>query len=214
MPKQVDQEQRRREIALAVWQVAAERGLESVSLRNVAAAGAISMGRVQHYFGSRDEMILFACRHLVELAGEGLAQLAAGDPADASPVTVIRNVALQTLPLDDRQRIGATVWYSFLRGAVTNPPLAEYIAEVWTGTHELLTRQIAAAQESGEIDGGADPVLAAHALLCLIDGLTSHLLVGHYTPEMALALLEGHLRGLSSAPDTGYAPGAITSKPV
>lgn len=199
MPKQVDQERRRREIAQAVWQVAAERGLESVSLRNVAAAGGVSMGRVQHYFGSRDEMILFACRHLVELAGEGLEQLGAGDPTDASPMTVIRNVALQSLPLDDRQRMGASVWYSFLRRAVTNPPLAEYIAQVWAGTHALLTGQIVAAQKAGEIDSGADPVLAAHALRCLIDGLTSHLLVGHYTPEVALALLEAHLNGLTPA---------------
>jgi TetR/AcrR family transcriptional regulator, transcriptional repressor of bet genes len=197
MPKQVDREQRRREIAWAVWQVAAERGLESVSLRNVAAAGGISMGRVQHYFGSRDEMILFSCRHLVELAGEGLEELAAGNPADTSAVTVIRNVALQSLPLDDRQRMGASVWYSFLRGAVTNPPLAEYITQVWTGTHELLTRQIVAAQQAGDIEGTADPSRAAHALLCLIDGLTSHLLVGHYTPEMALGLLEAHLDGLT-----------------
>jgi TetR/AcrR family transcriptional repressor of bet genes len=201
MPKQVDQEQRRREIARAVWHVAAERGLESVSLRNVAAAGGVSMGRVQHYFGSRDQMILFACRHLVELAGEGLQQLAAGDPTDASPMTVIRNVALQSLPLDEGQRIGATVWYSFLRAAVTDPSLAEYIAEVWSGTHELLAQQIVAAQESGQIDGKTDAALAAHALLCLIDGLTSHLLVGHYTPEVALELLENHLRGL--APATG-----------
>ncbi len=203
MPKLVDQEQRRREIAQAVWQVAAERGLESVSLRNVAAAGGVSMGRVQHYFGSRNEMILFACRHLVELAGEGLAQLAAGDPADTSPMTVIRNVALQSLPLDDRQRAGATVWYSFLRAAVTDPPLAEYIAEVWAGTHALLTQQVIAAQECREIDGSADPSLAAHALLCLIDGLTSHLLVGHYTPEVALALLEDHLRGLAPPAGSG-----------
>ncbi|GAA3341574.1 hypothetical protein GCM10020358_33470 [Amorphoplanes nipponensis] len=40
--------------------VAAEQGLESVSLRHVATRAGVSAGMVQHYFDSRDEMMAFA----------------------------------------------------------------------------------------------------------------------------------------------------------
>ena len=57
MPKKVDPEERRRLIADALMRVAAEQGLESVSLRHVATQAGVSAGMVQHYFRTRDEMM-------------------------------------------------------------------------------------------------------------------------------------------------------------
>ncbi|NLZ97477.1 MAG: TetR family transcriptional regulator, partial [Micrococcus sp.] len=50
MPKIVDHEQRRRELAQAIWSIIALRGLSAVTLRSVAAEAGVSMGTVQHYF--------------------------------------------------------------------------------------------------------------------------------------------------------------------
>ncbi|MFF8386933.1 TetR/AcrR family transcriptional regulator [Streptomyces kanasensis] len=68
MPKKVDHEARRLEIAEALWRIAGTRGLDGVSLRDVAAEADISLGRLQHYFRTKDEMLLFALRHINSLA--------------------------------------------------------------------------------------------------------------------------------------------------
>ena len=58
MPKIVDHAQRRTEIVHALWQVIYLKGIDGVSFRSVAEAAGISVGRVQHYFPSRSELIL------------------------------------------------------------------------------------------------------------------------------------------------------------
>ncbi len=60
MPKRVDQRARRRQIVDAVWRVTVDRGLESVSLRQVAAEVGGSVGLLQHYFKDKNEMLLCA----------------------------------------------------------------------------------------------------------------------------------------------------------
>ncbi|OLL75674.1 transcriptional regulator, TetR family [Pseudonocardia sp. Ae150A_Ps1] len=60
MPRSVDHEARRTEIAEAVLAIVARDGTEAVSLRSVAAGAGISMGRVQHYFASKDALLLHA----------------------------------------------------------------------------------------------------------------------------------------------------------
>lgn len=70
MPRVVDHEQRRREIAYGVLVVVAQGGIAAVSLRSVAKAAGVSMGRVQHYFASKDELVQHACRVVAQVAGE------------------------------------------------------------------------------------------------------------------------------------------------
>lgn len=130
VPRQVDTEQHERqkaEIARAVWRLAARAGLESVSLREVAAEAGVSMGRVQHYFGTKDEMLLFGLRlaqqrmearvvrHLERLPG----------PADAEDVL---RAALEEMLGDDhdtRQAIRVSVAY--LPRALEDPRVAEVL---------------------------------------------------------------------------------------
>jgi AcrR family transcriptional regulator len=62
MPKLVDHQERREQIASALMRVAAGQGLEAVSLRHVAAEAGVTSGMVQHYFPSKDSMMAFAMR--------------------------------------------------------------------------------------------------------------------------------------------------------
>lgn len=64
VPKQVDHEQRRRALADAVFSVISVKGYDAVTLRDVAAHAGVSLGSVQHYFASKDEMLLFALNHM------------------------------------------------------------------------------------------------------------------------------------------------------
>ena len=57
MPRRVDHQLRRKQLADAVMRLAATEGLEEVSLRHVAAEAGVSTGMVQHYFRTKDEMM-------------------------------------------------------------------------------------------------------------------------------------------------------------
>ncbi len=76
MPKRVDPLARRHSIAEAVFRLAAARGADAVSLRDVAGEAGVSLGMVQHYFRSKDEMLLFALDHMRD-----------GSPAGCGPVS-------------------------------------------------------------------------------------------------------------------------------
>lgn len=196
MPKQVDHEERRRQIAYAVWGITAQRGLEAVSLREVAAEAGVSMGMVQHYFETKDRMILFACEYMVELAEQGVQELITGSSDPEDPRSVIRGVLVQTLPLEEERRVGTGVWLAFLTRAVVDPNLAAFVRQAWSGTHDLVAGQLRFAQKSGEVPAGLDPDQEAIALVSLVDGLVSHLMVGHYSGEQALAVLDAQLNRL------------------
>lgn len=200
MTRHEDPKARRRQIARAVWSLAARRGLEAATLRSVAAEAGVSMGLVQHHFASKEQMLLYACEHLVELAEEGMHRLLAETAEPGSPRSVIRAVAVQTLPLTEQQRMGAGVWLAFLTRAVRDADLATFIRGAWDGTHALLTEQMQAAQARGELVTDVDPEAESTALLSTVDGLVSHLLVGHCTPDRALATVDAHIGRLFWSP--------------
>lgn len=193
MTKHADAGERRRQIAQAVWAIAATRGLEAATLRDVASEAGVSMGLVQHHFTSKERMLLYACEHLVELADEGMRQLVADSAEPASPRSVIRSVAVQTLPLTEQERLGASVWHAYLGRAVLDADLAAFIRRAWDGTHQLVADQLRTAQRRGELAEDIDPEQDSTTLLSLVDGLVSHLLVGHRSPQEALSTVDVHL---------------------
>ncbi|MDN5920217.1 MAG: TetR/AcrR family transcriptional regulator [Pseudonocardia sp.] len=188
MPRQVDHAQRRRQIADALWRVADEQGLDAVSLRRVAAEAGVSMGLVQHYFASRDEMLLFA----MEAVGERVARecgAALAEMADPGPRDRVGVLLRQWLPADEQRRREARSQFAFLVGGVGGP----------AGTFLRDGMAMLRAHVEAEIvaDGHApDPRGATTILLALAEGLSAHVLGGHLAPEEAGAALEA---GIASA---------------
>ena len=64
MPKRVDHQERRRQIADALLRTAAVRGLHAAGMREVAAEAGVSLRLVQYYFGTKEELLLAAMQHL------------------------------------------------------------------------------------------------------------------------------------------------------
>jgi len=81
MPKIVDPEQRRTEIIHGLWAVIYERGIHAVTYQAVAQAAGVSVGRIQHYFDSKQDLVHAGCRAMVEGAAGALAELAVGEDA-------------------------------------------------------------------------------------------------------------------------------------
>ncbi len=88
MPKRVDHEERRRQIAEALLRTAATRGLHATGMREVAAEAGVSLRLVQYYFGTKEELLLAAMQHLAaQFGGRALARISRlqGDAEPGSP---------------------------------------------------------------------------------------------------------------------------------
>jgi AcrR family transcriptional regulator len=179
MPKQVDHDERRRQIGDAVCRLIALKGLDAVSLRHVAAEAGVSMGRVQHYFATKDEMLMFAFELISERVATRLGAVHSDDPA-----TYLRAILLELLPLSPAARAEAPVLAAFLAQAVVEPRLGLPLRE---GNGEMiawLAGMIASARPGG------DPRRDAMALLAFVDGLMLQVLIGQVSPEAAEDLVD------------------------
>lgn len=193
MPKRVDPVERRRRIAEATWTIAAAQGMEEVTLRGIAAEANISMGQIQHYFATKDEMIRFACEYMVTLTEQGLLGALPGSPTPGAARPTIHAFFLQMLPLDEDRRTRAGIRLAFLVRAFTDQDLAVSIRRTWTVIHDLIAGQLRTAQEDGDISGDVDVDREAVALLSLMEGLLAHLLLGHSSVEEVLAIVDYRL---------------------
>lgn len=186
MPKKVDHTQRRRHIAEALWRTVISNGLQSVSLRHVANEAGVSMGMVQHYFASKQDMLIFALNSLTEQVGRRIGEAFAKLPDTAGPPQRVRAMLVETLPLDEERHVEAQTAATFLAHAPVDERIAEYFRTSYAQGHRYLTDQLTQAAV-------AAPEQHAHLLLALTDGLTIHTLAGHHTPQTALAILDRHL---------------------
>ncbi|MFC5061103.1 TetR/AcrR family transcriptional regulator [Actinomycetospora atypica] len=185
MPKKVDHHARRTLLADALMRVAAQRGLEDVSLRHVAAEAGVTSGMVQHYFRTKDEMMVFALGAVRDRVEQRLA--ADPVPDDAGPRHQVEVLLVQLLPLDEERELEAHVSLAFQAYAAVKPEIAEELRADTSRMREGLAGLVAAA---GAV---VDPALAAVALLSLVEGLTLHTLGRHLTADEALAALRAHL---------------------
>ncbi|MGP3683633.1 TetR/AcrR family transcriptional regulator [Streptomyces sp. IBSNAI002] len=195
MPRQVDHEGRRRLVAEAVCRLADERGLEGVTLRDVAARADVSMGAVQRCFRTKEEMLVFALGHIGERIGERVRARLVGSPAQ-SAATALGHAATEISLLRDEHRAEARVWLAFVAQAAVSEVLAKTLKENYAALEDAFTGLVAEAGADAEGDVPLDPRLEARTLLALADGLTAHVLVGHLTPQAAGEVLHAHLAHL------------------
>ncbi|MEV1070183.1 TetR/AcrR family transcriptional regulator [Streptomyces sp. NPDC050263] len=204
MPRQVDHVSRRLHIAEAVCHLADERGLEGVTLRDVAARAQVSMGAVQRCFRNKEEMLVFALGHISERISERAQARLLRSPAQSAS-TALGHAATEISLLREEHRAEARVWLAFVAQAAVSKALARTLKANYAPLQEAFTRLISEAGEGAEGAERAvplDPQLEARTLLALADGLTVHVLIGHLTPHEAHDVLHTHLARLLEQPVT------------
>lgn len=198
MPRRVDHEERRRQLAEALWRLVRRGGVEAVSLSLVAAEAQVSKGLVQHYFKSRDQMLVFAIEYANERMRERMERRLAEVAEPASPRHVLRVMLTELLPEDEDRRTESMVGIAFFVTALNDAGLAAYFRAGYDGLIEATIAQLRAAQEAGEVRADLDPRHEADILLSLVYGLNSHILLGQQKPATALAVLDYHLDRLAA----------------
>ncbi|MFD0411798.1 TetR/AcrR family transcriptional regulator [Kitasatospora sp. NPDC127116] len=199
MPKQVDHRERRETIARALWRVVERRGVTHLTMREVAQEAGISLGQLQHYFGSRAQMLSFA----MDFAGEQSAQrvgLAVGALGGRPhPRDVLRVMLVELLPLHADARATSRMGAAYVLEALHDEEVhARARGGLLQGraTVEQVVRQAIA---DGQLAPDRDPVVETDLLLALT-GFATLLELDVVGPDAVRAAVDRHLDRLFAAP--------------
>ncbi len=170
VPRYVDKDGRRRQVAAALRRIAAREGLEGVSIRTVASEAGLSTGAVQRDFGTKEALLLFAMHEVVEAVSARLAQVRIG-PGRLSFAEGLRRVLTDLLPTDDDRLAEARVWSAFYARAAVDAEFAQVLAGFDVRARAALRAAVGWAGEQGELAPGQDPDALVELLLVLVDGI-------------------------------------------
>lgn len=168
MPKIVDHEARRAELAAAVWRLASRDGLDAVTMRRVAAEAGWSTGALAHYFDDKEELLVFAFETVADRVGRRIVKAA---ERTRDPLELIRVQLVEGLAIDSERRAEVRVWFAFLGLAETRPQLAKAGRDAYRLWRDRVAKTLASAQRQGLVDDSIDAEREAAALIALVDGL-------------------------------------------
>ncbi|PVW01893.1 TetR family transcriptional regulator [Microbacterium sp. Gd 4-13] len=190
MPKIVDHEQRRTEITRGLWDVISDRGIEGVTYGAVAQATGVSVGRVQHYFTSKENLIHAGCQAIVDRASRLYTERVRG----LNPWQALLDLLTEPIPHTESFKRGSAVWYAYLARGVVDPAIGAIIVEASRGTVDEAASLLRTA--------GAPPAEAVR-LVSLSNGLTQRVLVGAMTADEAIPVLRNEITCLQRISDGG-----------
>jgi AcrR family transcriptional regulator len=166
MPKIVDHEQRRHEVAEATWRVILRDGLEHTSFTAIAAELGSTTGVLAHYFRNKDALMLFALDR------------AMGDPNQISleitlPVGLDRLQRLLEvmLPIKVRRQTAWRVWVAFLGHALSRPALLKVQRQRYAMFRQILRAELVALSQAHLIRSGLDLDVVVAGMIALVDGI-------------------------------------------
>lgn len=201
----MDHEQRRRQIGEALLRIASTRGLQSATMREVAAEAGVSLRLVQYYFHTKEQLLLAALAYLGEqLTGRVSASIRALGPVTSR--NVVYGTLTAILPTDEESVRLTRAYTGFYTLVFSEPGLAERHGATYPDKLEsLLAKHIVVAREAGDVAADVDPALTAAALLALTNGLGSSVLGGQRDGAAALRVLEDQLDRLFHAGESSTA---------
>src|SRR5689334_15956832 len=103
----VDPEQRRGELAAAVWRVARRSGVDALSVRSVGEEAGWTSGIVQHYFPNKSALLRYAFELVQHRTITRIREIGASVSAEE----VLEAIMLTLLPLEDETTAESEVWF-------------------------------------------------------------------------------------------------------
>ena len=167
MPKIVDHEQRRNEIALVACRVVAEYGFDQATIVRIARQAGYTTGMVAHYFDTKQDIIVAALRLILRRIEQRLNP----DSGDSEPELL--TLLTEALPLDETRYIECAFWIAFW-GQV---PADKRLKNINAGLHQEYLRLFERCLARGWRDWSRWPSVireqTLRSLVTFINGLTA-----------------------------------------
>src|SRR5215475_8589996 len=172
MPRVVDHEARRRELAEAAWRAIVKYGLDGTTTRLIAKESGYSNGVLAHYFESKDEILLEALR----LSHDGIDKRIRDAVEDKIGLDALRTFCIEVLPVADQPVRETHLEMSMWSRALVNDELRSVQRSESSRWRRLMERLIIDAQRAGEL-AEMPPRTIAVLLSAVIDGLSIYALL-------------------------------------
>ncbi|NUS73441.1 MAG: TetR family transcriptional regulator [Corynebacteriales bacterium] len=185
----VNHEQRREELARAVWAVVVRSGVEAASVRTVAAEAGWSMGALRHYFSAQDELLRFALYAMTR-------RISLRVRHHLEHELRVQELLEELLPLDEERHGEALIWLAFMAKSRTDPQVDELRTTAWHGGRFISRVAVAHYAKVPLPQGNSIPLnddaleREAEDLHTFIDGLT---LQGANYPDQMPPVLQREL---------------------
>lgn len=168
MPKIVDHDVVRAEIAEAAGRVITRVGPKNASVRMIAAEAGYSPGAPLHYFGSREQLVHFAFKYFAEKAINQLEETIASAQTSAEALLAAIEVLLDRSAGD---LYFAKLLMSLSAGGTDDTSVKAIDQAIYQQTRECLTALFASAREAEVLPADADISLEVDLLVTVADGL-------------------------------------------
>jgi AcrR family transcriptional regulator len=196
MPRLIDHDARREEIAAAAWQVILREGVTGASVRAVAAEAGLSTGSLRHIFASQTQLLAFAFQLVVDRATARIAAL----PPQQTPLLTAESVANELLPLDRERRTEMEVYLALFAAASSDTGLQAIRDDALRQVRDACLWIVGQLYGDADVSDQGEAELEAARLHALIDGLAAHLvwMPADVDPDWARQVVARHLRSLST----------------
>lgn len=203
----------------SVWKVVAEQGFPGVTMRSVAKRADVSLGRVQYYFSSKDELVLESCKALVAavLAGETATDAVGAGKTEVkgtfarkcnaaaeskNSIDQLKSLLGAVIPQTKPAQRMAIVWHAYVAQAMVQPALANIVVAAKRDKEQAVARvllSLSAQGAGGESMAGLEQEEAtsiARTLMAIADGLAQRVLTGDVAYRGAIDLLNWEIDGV------------------
>lgn len=178
----------------ALLDLTATRGTDGVTVREVATAAGVSIGSVQYYCHSKEQMLAMA----FDETNRRILNRVDAIERTGTVGAVLRRALLEFLPLDDVRRREAAVYLAFSARAVVSDSGREVRHQLIADQHRRCADAFRLARDRGEHLADIAPDDAAWSTVALVDGLLMNLLSdpGGLSARAAEDAVDRHLAAL------------------
>jgi len=205
MPKIVDHERRRDEIALVACRVVAEYGFDQATIARIAREAGYTTGMVAHYFDTKQEIIIAALRLILRRIEERLT--AAAGEGDRELLALLT----EALPVDATRFTECVFWTAFWGQVSADARLKRINAWMHREYLKLFERCLARGWREWPQWSPQIRAQVLRSVVTFINGLTASVVAS--PREWPAARQIGQLR-LQLEMLHAWAPGAVSAGPV
>jgi AcrR family transcriptional regulator len=195
----VDREQRRVELAEAVWRVIDKRGIENVSIRNVADESQWTRGVIQLYFRDKDDLLDAA----LDLVAGQTDEIALRVTASTITLETVRTLLMLYARPDEERRVTFVVLQALATRAVSHDGFGRRYRELHADWQERTRWLFETLAASGEVRDDISPAALADHYYAYAMGLSFEY---YMDPESmgggrAEKMVDSFIRSVAPLPD-------------
>ena len=167
MPKIIDHNERRKEIAAAVLHIIARQGISGVTIKVVAKEAGWSTGVLHHYFENKHELLIGGLRLAAHETGKDITEaMQHKDPRER-----LRLVIEAGMPLDERRDALCKIFFFFWAESACDPKLSAELTGYYDWWRDRLRDVLEEGQQQGWVRADADSQMLAEMFVGLADGV-------------------------------------------